>query len=474
MAAITDCKLGTRFKVPGKLWAAGYHTGVDFLTPSGSPLKAPADSRIIHAGTGGWGAAYGIHVIGEGKGADGKTYRWITAHMSSVAVKKGQNVKVGANLGKSGATGNVTGPHVHFEVRTAPFGYYNHVNPNIILNVVPAAKIEKTPLVRYEVTAKGLNARSGPGTHYPVMTVRDRGFEFNSTHKSGKWVRAAKHWYHADYLKVVNAATPPLQKPTPKPEPLGTKWRFGTLNIPLDPEKLRDGAFRAKVAAEQIHAANLHFVSCQELDRRYPSDTWHYARIMLHALREFDPSWKIIKPTTGLNENISFYRSTKAALNGIQSDMILTSNAGGRHCSRATLVSGDSRIKVRNTHLVEGKNNGAAREAQAEQIAKHADKYTVILGDFNQPEIPKALTKNYRSARTAAVASSTREYGTYAKMTATKAPVAPSGLIDHILVHKDAVVNGYTIVGIGKDGVLDQPRASDHLLVIVSVTFTSH
>lgn len=270
--------------------------------------------------------------------------------------------------------------------------------------------------------------------------------------------------------QLLDAAPKPKPKPVPEPT---SRWRFGTLNIPLDSAKLPRGESRVKVAAEQIHKANLHFVACQELDRGYPDDTWYYGRLLLLALREFDPAWRIIKPTTGLNENISFYRSTKATLNGIQSDVILRSTAGGRHCSRATLKNGSTFVKIRNTHLVEGKANGEAREAQAEQIANHVDKHSVILGDFNQPEIPKALAKKYKSARIAAKNSSTREYGTYAKLTATKAPVAPAGLLDHILVPNDATVNGYTVVGITADGIIEQPRASDHFLTIVSVTFAN-
>ncbi|MFA5712289.1 peptidoglycan DD-metalloendopeptidase family protein [Mycolicibacterium sp.] len=134
MAAITTFPLITPYRRPGKHWIAGFHTGIDFLTPTGSPLVAPVDSTIIHAGTtGGWGSAYGVHVIGEAT-VNGTRYRWMTAHMTRPDVKAGQRVRAGARLGTSGNTGNTTGPHVHFEVRRGKFGYHDHVNPAVILD----------------------------------------------------------------------------------------------------------------------------------------------------------------------------------------------------------------------------------------------------------------------------------------------------------------------------------------------------
>lgn len=185
MAAPATQRIGTRFGTKGRYWAAGFHTGVDFLTPTGTTLRAPADSKIIFAGRGGWGAAYGIHVIGECKGTDGKTYRWITAHMSSEVVPAGQQVKLGQTLGRSGATGNVTGPHCHFEVRAynrsardGVFGYWDHVNPAVVLNVTATApskpSTNKMDPAAYFTGAKGAHitwlgerlVAHGFGKHY--------------------------------------------------------------------------------------------------------------------------------------------------------------------------------------------------------------------------------------------------------------------------------------------------------------------
>ncbi len=125
---------GTRWHQRGPHWSLGYHTGLDYLTPTGSPAVAPLSSRIVYAGRyGGWGRAYGNHVIGETRVA-GVTYQWIIAHLSRLDVKTGDVVGTGQRVGLTGATGNVTGPHLHFEVRRSPFTYGKDVDPAVLIN----------------------------------------------------------------------------------------------------------------------------------------------------------------------------------------------------------------------------------------------------------------------------------------------------------------------------------------------------
>jgi murein DD-endopeptidase MepM/ murein hydrolase activator NlpD len=50
------------------------------------------------------------------------------AHLSALAVKAGQQVNTGQRIGRSGSTGNATGPHLHFEIRTGP-AYGSDVDP---------------------------------------------------------------------------------------------------------------------------------------------------------------------------------------------------------------------------------------------------------------------------------------------------------------------------------------------------------
>ena len=101
--------LTARFGMAGGLWSSN-HTGLDFAAPTGTPIFAVANGVITETG---WAGAYGNRTVETL--ADG-TEIWY-AHQSAIGVKQGQAVISGQEIGKIGATGNVTGPHVHLEVR---------------------------------------------------------------------------------------------------------------------------------------------------------------------------------------------------------------------------------------------------------------------------------------------------------------------------------------------------------------------
>ncbi|MEU1019269.1 M23 family metallopeptidase [Streptomyces sp. NPDC005900] len=104
--------LTSHFGDAGAMWSSGHHTGLDFAAPTGTPLKA------VHTGTvkeAGWAGAYGYRTVLELP--DG-TEVWY-CHQSSLNVSVGQKVATGDVIGRVGATGNVTGPHLHMEVHTA-------------------------------------------------------------------------------------------------------------------------------------------------------------------------------------------------------------------------------------------------------------------------------------------------------------------------------------------------------------------
>lgn len=120
-APVAGAAVSTAYKVAGSMWSSGYHTGVDFVTPTGTALKAVGAGTVVSAG---WGGAYGNQVVIQL--ADGYYAQY--AHLSSLSVSAGQSVTAGQQIGLSGATGNVTGPHLHFEIRTAP-DYGSDVDP---------------------------------------------------------------------------------------------------------------------------------------------------------------------------------------------------------------------------------------------------------------------------------------------------------------------------------------------------------
>ncbi|WP_217167322.1 M23 family metallopeptidase [Streptomyces sp. AC512_CC834] len=113
--------VGTPYHQSGSMWSSGYHTGTDFVVPTGTSLKAVGAGTVVSAG---WGGAYGNQVVIQL--SDGHYAQY--AHLSSLSVSAGQSVTAGQQVGLSGATGNVTGPHLHFEIRTTP-DYGSDVDP---------------------------------------------------------------------------------------------------------------------------------------------------------------------------------------------------------------------------------------------------------------------------------------------------------------------------------------------------------
>ncbi|MFJ8954263.1 MULTISPECIES: M23 family metallopeptidase [unclassified Streptomyces] len=108
------------FGQPGSMWSSGYHTGLDFAASTGTPIRAIHGGTITEAG---WAGAYGYRTILT---LDDGTELWF-CHQSSLNVSAGQKVSTGDVIGRVGATGNVTGPHLHLEVH--PDGQSTGVDP---------------------------------------------------------------------------------------------------------------------------------------------------------------------------------------------------------------------------------------------------------------------------------------------------------------------------------------------------------
>ncbi|WP_247746374.1 peptidoglycan DD-metalloendopeptidase family protein [Streptomyces oryzae] len=120
-----DGPLGTPYHQRGGSWSSGMHTGIDFTVPTGTPVKAAGPGTVQTAGKGG---AYGNQVVIRHQDGTYSQY----AHLSRISVSAGQHVKGGRKIGLSGATGNVTGPHLHFEIRTGP-EYGSDIDPAAFL-----------------------------------------------------------------------------------------------------------------------------------------------------------------------------------------------------------------------------------------------------------------------------------------------------------------------------------------------------
>ena len=85
------------------------HEGIDFDVPVGTPVLAASAGKVIQAGT---IAGYGTIV----KIQHAKRIQTVYAHLSKLAVKKGQTVNRGEIIAYSGNSGLSTGPHLHYEV----------------------------------------------------------------------------------------------------------------------------------------------------------------------------------------------------------------------------------------------------------------------------------------------------------------------------------------------------------------------
>lgn len=84
------------------------HKGVDVAVPTGTPVKSMKGGRVVFAGT---MSGYGHTVILE----HGST-RTLYAHLSELRVRTGERVGAHQVIALSGASGNASGPHLHFEI----------------------------------------------------------------------------------------------------------------------------------------------------------------------------------------------------------------------------------------------------------------------------------------------------------------------------------------------------------------------
>ncbi len=111
---------GTLTSPFGSRWGR-LHAGLDIAVPTGTPVHAADSGTVRYAG---WMSGYGNYTCVQHTSTLSTCY----AHQNSISVKVGQSVRQGQVMGQSGNTGNSTGPHMHFEVRSNgtpvdPMGY---------------------------------------------------------------------------------------------------------------------------------------------------------------------------------------------------------------------------------------------------------------------------------------------------------------------------------------------------------------
>ena len=101
-------------------WAAGWHTGIDLV--GDDTIYGTCDGTVTKIG---WDNSYGNYITV--KASDGK-YHWF-CHLSKVTCREGDKISRTTKIGVMGATGNVTGKHLHFEIRNSSNKYADNLNP---------------------------------------------------------------------------------------------------------------------------------------------------------------------------------------------------------------------------------------------------------------------------------------------------------------------------------------------------------
>lgn len=183
-------RIGTRFGYKGRFWKCGYHSGQDFLSANygGDGVVYPIyDGQVLKVTKSG---AYGNCV--QVKHAD--RYISLYAHLRSVYVKPGMPVDEQTALGIEGATGNVTGRHLHLEVHKGAYSYPSGIDPlAFIQDRLGGEEVEKQLKIRLNGVDKQVQAIEKAGHNYVrLQDLRDGRIDIGYDSKAGVPVVAVK------------------------------------------------------------------------------------------------------------------------------------------------------------------------------------------------------------------------------------------------------------------------------------------
>ncbi|TGB13840.1 peptidoglycan DD-metalloendopeptidase family protein [Streptomyces sp. MZ04] len=279
-----NARYGTPFGKRGSMWSSGRHTGLDFPAAVGTAVKAVADGNVSQTARGG---PYGNHIMIDHGGGLQSLY----AHLSKIRTTVPKAVNGGNRIGDVGATGNVTGPHLHLEARkngraVDPMKYLTAGGGGFSANAVGAAqRYAKSILGRYgwgpsqfgplkklwtgesNWRWNALNRSSGAygiPQALPASKMRSAGADYRSNAKTqirwglgyikgrpdygspsraySKWLSRSPHWYdQGGYLEPgLNLA----YNGTGRPEPVFTSTQASALTrLAMSPSAGGGGQF---------------------------------------------------------------------------------------------------------------------------------------------------------------------------------------------------------------------------------------
>ncbi len=489
------------------------HKGVDFGAPKGTKVRAAISGTIWYAGrNGGWGPAYGAHVIIKGS-VHGKIRYVQVAHLSRLDVKTGQVVAIGKQLGLSGGVpgqwgaGNSTGAHVHFQVNKSSL-WSDHVDP---WPVIGAESGDRMDPAAYFMGATGAHVTwlgerlvaHGFGKHYktgpgPVFGKADKA-NVADFQRAQTWTGKNADGFPGRQTLQRLAAEPQPAKPATPVTPAVASAKTSTVstgmnlrplwyNIP-GPDKLKRDSERAIAGAALVKTGSPSVFGMNELigpGKDSMTNTGStFARKIDTAL---GAAYTMVVPTTAFNENYLFFEKKTTRLVEKVPDKILAAKVGGktvpgRHLTLAVFedIASGTEFVFGNTHLVDGRQWGAGRAAQAaiamtelkRMSALHGNCPILVGGDMNRSDDLSAFIKgglvNMRKA--AKKKSSSSKSATYTNIRKDKASSNAEWIIDHGYCSKRMVVNAYAVeLGYDATGTFPPVRPSDHVPIQFSVT----
>lgn len=182
------------------------HTGIDLWQPVGTPVYVAEGGDVLAAGI--INNSYGNSQYGKCILIDHKNgYYTFYAHLDNILVKVGQSVLAGTQIGTVGQTGNVTGPHLHFEVRTNPNWNRSYFidpealcgpavdKPNVIQtpNVGNILKPNLNNINKVKVANNLLNMRNAAGYSGKIIAELKKGTKLTIT--GNKIIIDGLEWY---------------------------------------------------------------------------------------------------------------------------------------------------------------------------------------------------------------------------------------------------------------------------------------
>ncbi|WP_313894665.1 M23 family metallopeptidase [Psychrobacillus sp.] len=178
----TGYRITSPFGIRNNPFGAGkeFHTGIDLVKNHKAPINAFTEGQVLYAGFGNAGTGlggYGNVVVVKDKNGRAQVY----AHLDSVAVRTGATIKKGQVIGYQGTTGQVTGSHLHYEVRKGSSPSYGWIADRANNCLDPTAYLKSF----YNTVSKPASKPAASGNTYQV-TKATPGYITASDAKSGK------------------------------------------------------------------------------------------------------------------------------------------------------------------------------------------------------------------------------------------------------------------------------------------------